>query len=61
MIIKNYLNTNKQNSSVKKIISITLDASTIKWLEKQLKSSVNYRNRSHLIEIALEALKNKEK
>jgi len=61
MIIKNYLNSSNSNSFVKKIISITLDASTIKWLEKQLKSSVNYRNRSHLIEIALESLKNKEK
>ena len=44
----------------KKPISATIDESLIKWIIDQLKDSTKYRNKSHLIEIALNKLK-KEK
>jgi len=44
---------------MKKPISATIDEELIKWLEKELKNSVKYRNKSHLIEIALMELKKK--
>ena len=41
----------------KKPISATIDEELIKWIEEQLKDKKKYRNKSHLIEIALELLK----
>ena len=45
----------------KKPISATIDESLIRWLEKKVsKEKRKYRNKSHLIEIALEKLKEEE-
>jgi len=41
----------------KKPISATIDVDLIKWIDLQLKDSTRYRNKSHLIEIALIKLK----
>ncbi|MBR9699686.1 hypothetical protein GOV09_04475 [Candidatus Woesearchaeota archaeon] len=45
---------------MKRPISATIDEELIDWIAKQLKDKTKYRNKSHLIEIALEKLK-KEK
>lgn len=45
---------------MKRAISATIDDSLIRWIEKQLKDKRKYRNKSHLIEIALELMKEKE-
>lgn len=42
---------------MKKAISATIDESLIKWIEKELQDKKRYRNKSHLIEIALDTLK----
>jgi len=44
----------------KRPISATIDENLIKWISEQLKDSAKYRNKSHLIEIALNNLKNKK-
>jgi|TARA_B100002003_G_C13980939_1_gene474384 Arc/MetJ-type ribon-helix-helix transcriptional regulator len=44
----------------KKPISATIDEDIIKWINEELKDSTKYRNKSHLIEIALIKLKEKE-
>ena len=41
----------------KKPISATIDEGLIRWIDEQLKDRTRYRNKSHLIEIALELLK----
>ena len=41
----------------KKPISATIDENLIKWINEELKDSTKYRNKSHLIEIALIKLK----
>ena len=46
---------------MKKPISATIDEELIKWIDRQLEDKQKYRNKSHLIEIALELLKNKQK
>jgi Arc/MetJ-type ribon-helix-helix transcriptional regulator len=46
---------------VKKAISATIDESLIKWIESELKSNRLYRNKSHIIEIALENYKEKKR
>ena len=46
---------------MKKPISATIDAELIKWIDKELEDRQKYRNKSHLIEIALDMLKNKKK
>ncbi|MBW2976018.1 hypothetical protein KY347_01075 [Candidatus Woesearchaeota archaeon] len=46
---------------MKKPISATIDEELIKWLEKELRDKDRYRNKSHLIEIALNLLKNAKK
>jgi Arc/MetJ-type ribon-helix-helix transcriptional regulator len=43
---------------MKKPISATIDEELVKWVEKELEDKQKYRNKSHLIEIALELLKN---
>lgn len=42
---------------MKKPISATIDSELIKWIGKELQDKKKYRNKSHLIEIALELLK----
>ena len=46
---------------MKRPISATIDAELIKWIDKELEDRQKYRNKSHLIEIALDALKNQKK
>ena len=41
----------------KKAISATIDEELINWINKKLEDKTKYRNKSHLIEIALEKLK----
>lgn len=45
----------------KQPISATIDKDLIEWIDTQIKDKKRYRNRSHLIEIALELLKEGEK
>ena len=42
---------------MKKPISATIDEELIKWIEKELGNNSLYRNKSHLIEVALDNLK----
>ena len=47
---------------MKKPISATIDEELIRWVKKKVsEDKKKYRNASHLIEIALELLKEKEK
>ena len=45
---------------MKKPISATIDKNLITWIEKEVADKSKYRNKSHLIEIALEELKLKK-
>jgi Arc/MetJ-type ribon-helix-helix transcriptional regulator len=45
----------------KKPISATIDEELISWINSKLKDKTRFRNKSHLIEIALEKLKKEEK
>ena len=45
---------------MKKPISATIDKKLIDWVNSQLKDNIKYRNKSHLIEIALQFLKKEE-
>jgi len=44
---------------MKKPISATIDQNLITWIGKEVKDGNRYRNKSHLIEIALELLRRK--
>ena len=44
----------------KKPISATIDEKLIKWMDDEVKDNRMYRNKSHLIELAIESLKNKK-
>jgi|TARA_Y100000310_G_scaffold344685_1_gene458800 Arc/MetJ-type ribon-helix-helix transcriptional regulator len=46
---------------MKKPISATIDLELIKWIDKALEDRKKYRNKSHLIEIALDLLKSSKK
>ncbi len=46
---------------MKKPISATIDEELINWIEKEISDTKKYRNKSHLIEIALEMLKSNKK
>ncbi len=46
--------------NMKKSISATIDLELIKWIDKALQDRKKYRNKSHLIEIALDLLKNQK-
>ena len=46
---------------MKQPISATIDKELVNWINSQLKDNVKYRNKSHLIEIALRLLKEEEK
>ncbi len=45
----------------KKPISATIDEELIVWINNKLKDKTRFRNKSHLIEIALEKLRKEEK
>tara|TARA_Y100000310_G_scaffold345831_1_gene470783 strand:+ start:4612 stop:4755 length:144 start_codon:yes stop_codon:yes gene_type:complete len=45
---------------MKKPISATLEEELIKWIDEQCSNKEKYRNRSHLIEIALAKMREKE-
>ena len=46
---------------MKKPISATIDEDLINWIEKQMSDTKKYRNKSHLIEVAIEMLKSSKK
>ena len=45
---------------MKRPISATIEDDLIRWINKEIKDKRKYRNKSHLIEIALELLKREE-
>jgi len=45
----------------KRPISATIDEELIAWINNKLKDKTRFRNKSHLIEIALEKLKKEDK
>lgn len=45
---------------MKKPISATIDKELIEWISQEIEDKKKYRNKSHLIEIALELLKESE-
>jgi Arc/MetJ-type ribon-helix-helix transcriptional regulator len=45
----------------KKPISATIDEELVDWIKQELEDKHTYRNKSHLIEIALELLKKEVK
>ncbi|MBI2101001.1 hypothetical protein HYT53_00125 [Candidatus Woesearchaeota archaeon] len=46
---------------MKKPISATIDEDLIDWIRKELQNKERYRNKSHLIEVALHQLKKEAK
>tara|TARA_Y100000031_G_C7894552_1_gene236704 strand:+ start:174 stop:317 length:144 start_codon:yes stop_codon:yes gene_type:complete len=46
---------------MKKAVSATLDEELIKWIDSKISDKERFRNRSHLIEIALAKMKKEEK
>ena len=46
---------------MKKPISATIDEDLIRWIDREVSDTTKYRNKSHLIEIALENLKGGKK
>jgi len=42
---------------MKKPISATIDEELVRWIDSELSDKTKYRNKSHLIEVALERLK----
>jgi len=46
---------------MKKPISATIDEELINWIEKEISNTKKYRNKSHLIEVAIEMLKSSKK
>ena len=46
---------------MKKPVSATIDEELIDWIEKEVNNNKKYRNKSHLIEVALENLKEAKK
>ncbi len=45
---------------MKQSISATIDRKLAEWVNSELRDNIKYRNKSHLIEIALQFLKKKE-
>ncbi len=45
---------------MKKPISATIDKKLVYWISSQLKDNLKYRNKSHLIEVAIRLLKKEE-
>lgn len=46
---------------MKKPISATIDEELINWIKKEISDTKKYRNKSHLIEVAIEMLKKEAK
>ena len=46
---------------MKKSISATIDEDLIDWIEKEVSDNKRYRNKSHIIESAIEILKKVKK
>mgnify|MGYP001559948323 FL=1 len=46
---------------MKKPISATIDEELINWIGKEISDTKKYRNKSHLIEMAIEMLKSSKK
>jgi Arc/MetJ-type ribon-helix-helix transcriptional regulator len=46
---------------MKKPISATIEEDLVIWVDKEIKDKRKYRNKSHLIEIALENLRSSKK
>jgi Arc/MetJ-type ribon-helix-helix transcriptional regulator len=46
---------------MKKPISATIDEELVNWIEKEINGTRKYRNKSHLIEMAIEMLKSSKK
>ena len=46
---------------MKKPVSATIDKELVNWIEKEVNDNKKYRNKSHLIEVALEMLKKEAK
>ena len=46
---------------MKKKISEKIDEDLINWIEKEVVGTKKYRNKSHLIEVAIEMLKSSKK
>ena len=46
---------------MKKPISATIEKDLVDWIEKEIQNTQKYRNKSHLIEVALNALKKEKK
>ncbi len=44
----------------KKPISATIDEELIRWINKKIEDKTRFRNKSHLIEIAISMLKEKD-
>lgn len=42
---------------MKQIISVTISSDLVKWIEREVKGNAQYRNKSHLIELAIDQLK----
>ena len=45
---------------MKKPISATIDEELISWINEKLQDKTRFRNKSHLIEVALEQLKKED-
>ena len=45
---------------MKKPISATIDKDLIDWIEREVNDTRKYRNKSHLIEVAIELLKSRK-
>lgn len=45
----------------KRPISATIDEELIRWINEKVKDKTRFRNKSHLIEIALNKLKEEDK
>ena len=46
---------------MKKPISATIDEDLINWIDREIAGTKKYRNKSHLIEVAIEMLKSNKK
>jgi Arc/MetJ-type ribon-helix-helix transcriptional regulator len=46
---------------MKKPVSATIEEELIKWVDREIDSRKRFRNRSHLIEYAIELLRKEEK
>jgi len=42
---------------MKKTISATIDIDLVKWIESKTRDTLDYRNKSHLIEKAIQLMK----